>query len=57
MVDDEVKGTHKVPVGPIHKLIAENTKSNSLVMKVNSKFWDSCNSSEFDEITVTLIFW
>ncbi|KAK2355983.1 hypothetical protein P8452_75927 [Trifolium repens] len=33
MVDDEVKGTHKVPVGPIHKLIAENTKSNSLVMK------------------------
>jgi len=37
MVEDEVKATKKVPVGPIHKLIAENTKSNSLVMKVISK--------------------
>ncbi|KAI5417303.1 uncharacterized protein LOC127074072 isoform X3 [Lathyrus oleraceus] len=33
MVEDEVKATHKLPAGPMHKLIAENTKSNSLVMK------------------------
>ncbi|KAJ1398087.1 Pyridoxal phosphate-dependent transferase, major domain [Sesbania bispinosa] len=33
MVEDEIKDPQNVPVGPIHKLIAENSKSNSLVIK------------------------
>ncbi|XP_024637668.1 uncharacterized protein [Medicago truncatula] len=33
MVEDEVKGTHKVPIGPIHKPIAQKAKSDSLVVK------------------------
>lgn len=44
MVEDEAKDIKNVPLGPIHKLIAENTKSNSLVIKVTSKlsFLVSC---------------
>lgn len=37
MVEDEVKGTHKVPIGPIHKPIAQKAKSDSLVVKVICK--------------------
>ena len=37
MVEDEVKGTHKVPVGPIHRPLAQKAKSHSLVVKVICK--------------------
>jgi len=36
MVEDEAKDIQNVE-GPIHKLIQENTKSNSMVIKVTSK--------------------
>jgi len=36
--EDEAKDIQNVSVGPIHKLIAENPKSNSMVIKVSSKF-------------------
>lgn len=34
MVEHEVKDIQNIPVGPIRKLIAENAKSNSMVIKV-----------------------
>ncbi|XP_058733877.1 uncharacterized protein LOC131605548 [Vicia villosa] len=33
MIEEELKASHKLPAGPMHKVIAENTKSKSLVMK------------------------
>ena len=37
MGEDGVKDTMDVPIGPIHKLINENAKSNSMVLKVISR--------------------
>lgn len=47
MVGEEVKATHKLPARPMQKVIVENTKSKSLVMKVISKFSTSCKDGEF----------
>ncbi|OIW00265.1 hypothetical protein TanjilG_27516 [Lupinus angustifolius] len=33
IVENEVNGTHSIPVEPIHRLITENIKSNSMVIK------------------------